>query len=120
MNIEEYSALAMVTAPKAADVEYKLLNAALGMAGEAGEVADVVKKLVFHHKALDAKKLIEEAGDCVWYINLLINTLGYTWSDLLEANIAKLKARFPEGTFDPMRANNRDEVAEQAAISKVL
>lgn len=116
MNIEQYSVLALRTAPKAESILDDRIHAAMGVAGEAGEVADIIKKCAFYGKALDTEKLILELGDVLWYINLMISTLGITWSDVLEANIKKLEARYPDLRFDANRAINKDEAAELGAV----
>ena len=79
---------------------------ALGVAGEAGEVADLVKKVVFHGHPLDVDKLKAEMGDVLWYLASLCNTLGIDLADVAEANIEKLKKRYPHG-WDPQRSQQR-------------
>lgn len=117
MEVKEYAALAIRTA----NLETApMCHAAMGIAGEAGEIADVVKKVVFHTKPLDRSHLLEEVGDLLWYVNLMIHTLDSSWGEVMAANIAKLEARYPDLRFDAERANNRDTAAEQAAINKVL
>lgn len=103
--------------------EQLLLNAALGLAGEAGEVltaamelavkaasmADLVKKVAFHGHPLDeaAKaKLKKEGGDVLWYLALVARVLETTLDDMARGNIDKLKARYPEG-FSPEASLNR-------------
>lgn len=75
----------------------ELLNFALGAAGEAGELADDVKKVVFHGHELDAKKLQKETGDALWYLSQVAKALGYNLGAVAEANIEKLRQRYPEG-----------------------
>ncbi len=95
MNIEEYNFLAIRTAPDCDQLNSNLTHAALGIAGEAGEIVDTIKKVVFNGRAFDRSALVAEIGDTVWYINLLIATLGTTWEEVLTKNIAKLEARYP-------------------------
>ncbi len=106
MNFEKYSQLAIRTANMDAD---NLTNAALGLAGEAGEVADLVKKIRFQGHATDEAKLINEAGDILWYINLLAITLGISLEEIAERNISKLEKRYPEGYFSADRSVNRHD-----------
>lgn len=117
MNIEEYSVLAMRTADLS---NSPVLHAAMGMAGEAGEVMDIVKKMVFYKKPMERERLLEEIGDQIWYTNLMIQALESSWSAVLEANIAKLEARYPDLRFDPEKAISQNKEAEQAAINQVL
>lgn len=86
----------------------QLLNGALGLTGEAGEVSDLVKKGIFHEKGIDLEHLKKELGDCAWYLAMICDACGFTLDDVVQTNIDKLKARYPEG-FDTYRANNRAE-----------
>lgn len=70
---------------------------AIGLSGEAGEVADLVKKGIFHQHGLDVQKLRKELGDCTWYIAALCTTLGLDLSEIMQENIDKLKTRYPNG-----------------------
>lgn len=71
--------------------------AALGLAGESGECADHVKKHLFHGHPLDKEKLKKEIGDVMWYIAILSKEIGFPLSAVVEANVAKLRARYPDG-----------------------
>ncbi len=84
-----------------------LLNGVMGLTGEAGEVADLVKKTMFHEKALDLEHLQKELGDVMWYIAMICHSCGLDMDVVMEKNIEKLKARYPEG-FDTFRANHRE------------
>ena len=86
----------------------QLLNGVLGLTGEAGEVSDLVKKGIFHEKGIDLEHLKKELGDCAWYLAMICDACGFTLDDVMQTNIDKLKARYPEG-FDIYRANNRAE-----------
>lgn len=85
----------------------QLTNFALGLAGEAGEVVEAVKKHVYHQHPLDRDHLVEELGDVLWYVTALASALGVPLDDIAAANVAKLLARYPEG-FDPVRSRERD------------
>lgn len=115
MDIDTYSALAFRTARRDKDM---LENAVLGIGGESGEILDLIKKVRHHDKPLDDQKLKAEIGDLLWYINELIVVQSYDWSEILEMNIKKLEARYPDLRFDVDRANNRDLAAEAEAMSK--
>lgn len=79
----------------------ELLNlGALGLAGEGGEVIDLIKKHLFHAKPLDRDKLIEELGDQLWYFQCLLEAVDASFEDVVKANIAKLTKRYPDG-FKP-------------------
>lgn len=83
-----------------------VLNGCLGLAGESGEVLDMVKKWVFHEKELDREHLKKEIGDVMWYVAMLCESFGFELDEILQMNVDKLKARYPEG-FDPERSNHR-------------
>lgn len=70
---------------------------ALGLAGEAGEVCDEIKKHLFHDKPLDRDKIVMEVGDVLWYIDRLLLNLGASIDDAMRANIYKLDKRYPDG-----------------------
>ena len=84
-----------------------VLNACLGLSGEVGEFNDMIKKWIFHEKDLDEEHLKKELGDIMWYIAMMCHAFRWGLDDIMEMNINKLKARYPEG-FDTNRANNRE------------
>ena len=83
-----------------------VLNACLGLSGEVGEFNDMIKKWIFHEKDLDEEHLKKELGDIMWYIAMMCHAFRWGLDEIMEMNINKLKARYPEG-FDTDRANNR-------------
>lgn len=83
-----------------------LINGVLGLTGEAGEVADLVKKGIFHEKGFDMDHIKKEVGDVCWYIALICKTCSFDLDSIFEANIEKLKNRYPDG-FDVERASHR-------------
>lgn len=74
-----------------------LANYALGLAGEGGEVADVIKKHVFHGHPLDKEAVKKELGDILHYVAGVATLLELNMESVLEGNIEKLKKRFPNG-----------------------
>ena len=85
-----------------------VLNAALGLSGEVGEFNDIIKKWIFHEKQLDIDHAKKEAGDICWYLAMLCESFGWSLDEIMQMNVDKLKARYPEG-FDIERANHRAE-----------
>lgn len=109
MNFDEYQAAAVATMAKDLDPELNLAILALGLAGESGEVADIIKKIVGHKHPLDDKaqdKIYEELGDIMWYIATMCESLNFTMGFVASTNISKLKARYPKG-FSTERSINR-------------
>ena len=85
-----------------------ILNACLGLSGEVGEFNDMIKKWIFHEKELDVEHAKKEAGDICWYLAMLCESFGWNLDEIMQMNVDKLKARYPEG-FDVDRANHRAE-----------
>lgn len=69
----------------------------LGLCGESGEVAELVKKHLGHGRALDRDRMIEEIGDVLWYVAALATLLQVPLAELADRNIEKLKVRHPNG-----------------------
>lgn len=111
MDADEYQRLAMKTAnPNAKN----LFNACLGLAGEAGEVCDLVKKHTQQGHTLDVSKLEDEASDIAWYLALLATVLDIPLSQILRHNVDKLSSRYPKG-FEPEKSTHRKEYVEAVA-----
>lgn len=79
------------------DNEFMIIWNALDLAGEAGEVVDMVKKGLLHRHGLDKEKMVKELGDVMWYVAALCTKLDIDLSDVLAQNIAKLQERYPDG-----------------------
>ncbi len=73
--------------------------AAMGLAGEAGEVADLLKKASWHGKELSLQELTKELSDVLWYLTAIGQIYGISLTDIMATNIAKLEARYPGGVF---------------------
>ena len=84
------------------------LNGALGLNGEAGEVADMVKKHLFQGHSLDLEHLAKELGDCAWYLAVTAHAIGYDLETILRMNVDKLRRRYPNG-FEVERSLHRQE-----------
>ncbi len=108
MNFSDYQALAARTLGRDRTHEQQLANAALGLTGESGETAELIKKHLFHDTPLDRDAMVKELGDCLWYIAAFATVLDIDMTEIAEHNIAKLKRRYPEG-FDTERSRNRSE-----------
>lgn len=95
MTLNEYQLNALETAvyPE----EYSIVYPALGMAGEAGEVADKVKKVIRDNNAdfssLKCEEIAMEIGDVLWYCAVLADRIGYRLDTIARMNNRKLKSR---------------------------
>lgn len=107
-SLNAYQHFAGVTANEKLSFQTNLAVLALGVAGEAGEVADHIKKHLGHDHELDRDKVIKELGDVLWYVATLSNALGVTLQQVAQRNIDKLKARYPDG-FSVQRSKERTE-----------
>ncbi len=115
MTLNEYQAAALKPARKDLSHEMSLATRTLGLTGEAGEVADHVKKALGHGHPLDRAKLAKELGDTLWYIAALAEELGLCLDDIATGNIRKLEARYPDG-FSTQASLERVDVAREAAV----
>jgi NTP pyrophosphatase (non-canonical NTP hydrolase) len=89
-----------------------LITAAMGMGGEAGEFSEIVKKVMFHGKDLNAEvhaHLAKELGDVIWYWTNACRALKLDPNKVISDNVAKLEARYPGGKFDVFSSENRKE-----------
>ncbi len=106
VTINKYQELAMRTSnPKLTDGEH-LINGALGLTGEAGEVADLVKKAYMQGHAIDRERIAKELGDVCWYVAETATAIGYDLETIMQLNIDKLRRRYPDG-FDADRSVRR-------------
>ena len=97
MKINEYQTLAMTTLNPELSKRDVLINSVMGLCGEAGEAIDIVKKWMAQGHALDKEHLKKELGDIAWYLAEVATALEIPLEDILQANIDKLKKRYPEG-----------------------
>jgi len=97
----------------------RILHAAQGLATEAGEIMDAVKKHIFYGKPLDEVNLKEEMGDVDWYQSILCDALGTTMKEIEEANIKKLATRYGD-KFSEDRAILRDLDRENVVLQQHL
>ena len=108
MTIKEYQSLAMRTVNPDLSKKDMLINSVMGLCGESGEAIDIVKKWYAHGHELDIEHFKKELGDIAWYLAEAATAIGVELEDILEANIEKLKQRYPEG-FDTEKSINRKE-----------
>lgn len=93
----------------------RLLHAGIGLATEAGEFLDALKKHVFYGKELDTVNLSEEMGDIFWYCALISDELGVDFAKVMDTNIAKLKARYGD-KFTESKAEHRNLEKERTIL----
>jgi NTP pyrophosphatase (non-canonical NTP hydrolase) len=118
MNASDYQRLASRTLIDAPDFEISpdqvmLVWNAVGLAGEAGEFCELIKKGIFHQHGFDREKAAKELGDVLWYVAALATRLELSLDEIMAANIEKLRTRYPAGysSADSVRRVDTTEVA---------
>lgn len=100
MTIDEYERSAARTLnPKLSETE-RLIDAAAGLAEESGEILGLVRKHVYQSHALPLDRLTAELGDALWCLAMTAKCAGLTLDQVASANVAKLRARYPNGYSD--------------------
>ena len=90
----------------------RLTTAGVGLAAESGEFLEIVKKMVFQGKPWDdanREHLIIELGDIMWYVAQATQALGVSFEDVIATNVKKLEKRYPGGSFEIYKSENREE-----------
>ncbi len=103
MTPNEYQREAMRTAGKP-----QIVNGVLGLTGESGECADIVKKHLFQGHELDKEHLAKELGDVAWYLAVSAEAIGYDLETILQMNVQKLRKRYTNG-FDSEKSLHRQK-----------
>ncbi|MGK0388180.1 MAG: NTP pyrophosphatase (non-canonical NTP hydrolase) [Maribacter sp.] len=116
MKANEYQKLATRTLIEEPDFDIAAKDVmiswnALGLAGEAGEVVDLVKKGIYHQQGIDKTAIKKELGDVLWYLSALCKQFDFTLEEVMQHNIDKLNARFPDG-YSPERTRYKKGDAE--------
>ena len=89
-----------------------LITAAFGLTAEAGEFTEVVKKIILQGKPYNEDNVFHmkrELGDICWYLAQACMALDTTFDEVIEMNVEKLQARYPGGSFDVHKSENRKE-----------
>lgn len=87
-----------------------LLTAGIGLSSETGEFNEIIKKMFFQGKPLNAENVFHmkrELGDIMWYWVNACTALGLDPNDVIDENVKKLEARYPGGSFDAHYSENR-------------
>ncbi len=104
MTLDDYQAMAQRTFQ---GENACLENAILGIAGEAGEIVDYVKKVKYQGHTYDSQVMLDEMGDLLFYLANLARICGFTLQQVAERNETKLRERYPNG-FEQVRSIRRD------------
>lgn len=110
MNFNDYQTeMAKTAAARIEGPEMRLAIWGLGLAGESGEVVELVKKHLGHGVPLNRDKLAKELGDVLWYLAMIGTELGISLQNIAELNIAKIRARYPNGFTTEASVARADE-----------
>ena len=88
----------------------RLLTGAVGLSAEAGELMEIVKKLIFQGKPVNEETIFHmkrELGDVMWYVMQVLMALDTPLEEVVSMNVEKLQKRYPGGTFDPYYSEHR-------------
>lgn len=108
MQLNDYQREANRTGGFFVTKEDWLLCDLLGVTGEAGELANEVKKILYHKHEMDKERLILELGDILWYVADLCTVFDTTLEDVAALNIEKLRKRYPNGFTTQESINRKD------------
>jgi NTP pyrophosphatase (non-canonical NTP hydrolase) len=107
MTLDEYqNAATRTTNPKLTEKE-RMLDAAAGLAEESGEILGFVRKHVYQSHPLQRDSLAIELGDALWCLAMTAKSAGFTLEQIAAANVAKLRARYPDGYSDTASRERR-------------
>lgn len=97
MTLDEYQKEALVTAVFTGDDFKDLAHWVFGITGEAGEIAEKIKKIIRDKNgelsADDKEEIAKEIGDVLWYLAVLSKHLDFDFDEIAQRNIAKLRSR---------------------------
>ena len=96
MNFSDYEAAAARTINPALDANGRLIDAAAGLAEEAGEALSLVRKHLYQGRELDRDKLEKELGDVLWCLAMTAKAAGLSLEEIATANVKKLQSRHPD------------------------
>jgi NTP pyrophosphatase (non-canonical NTP hydrolase) len=108
LSLDRYQNLADRSAGAGGQGERRLIVAALGLAGEAGEFANLVKKMTAHGHEFDPEALKDELGDVLWYLSEAATAAGLDLNEIAQENVDKLLKRYPEGFSQEDSINRKD------------
>lgn len=118
MQINEYVKLSERTLARLENKTLDNLHAVLGLSTEVGEVADVFKKNIAYGKEIDWVNTQEEIGDIMFYVAAICTINNFDLEKILQINIEKLKARYPD-KFTQENAINRNLDREQEILKEL-
>ena len=108
LTMNKYQSLANRSSGAGGVGHQRVIVSALGLAGEAGEFANLVKKMTAHGHPFDPEALKDELGDVLWYLAEAATAVGLDLEEVASQNVNKLIKRYPQG-FSEEKSRNRGE-----------
>ena len=108
MTGNQYQILAARTINEKLDMTEQMYHALHGMVGEIGEIHSIFQKRYQGHQEGIVEHLMKETGDLMWFIAEFCTAMGWDLDEVMQMNIDKLKARYPEG-FEIDKSLHRKE-----------
>jgi NTP pyrophosphatase (non-canonical NTP hydrolase) len=100
MDFDDYETAAARTVNPALDANGRLIDAAAGLAEEAGEALAIVRKHLYQGRELDRERLEKELGDVLWCVAMTARAAGLSLDAIAAANIQKLRERYPDRVIE--------------------
>ena len=97
IEFQQYQRLAYRTTKQNKPNDVQICDYSMGLAGEVGELVNIIKKGLFHGHIISDQEIAEELGDCLWYIATLASCHGLSLEQIARDNIKKLQQRYPQG-----------------------
>ena len=107
MTLDDYEAAATRTLNPRLSQSERMLDAAAGLAEEAGEILGLVRKHAYQSHELQRDRLTVELGDALWCLAMTARSAGVSLEQIAAANVAKLRARYPDGFTDAASRERR-------------
>jgi NTP pyrophosphatase (non-canonical NTP hydrolase) len=101
MTLDDYQQSALRTVNPSLSSDERLVDAAAGLAEEAGEVLGLVRKRVFQQRDATRDRFVDELGDMLWCLAVTADCLGVSLAEVARANVQKLERRHPTGYRSP-------------------
>jgi NTP pyrophosphatase (non-canonical NTP hydrolase) len=100
MTLDDYQRAAERTMNHGLSERERLIDAAAGLAEEAGEVLGLVRKHAYMEHPLARERVTKELGDALWCLAAVATAMGIELSDVAAKNVEKLQRRYPQGYSD--------------------
>lgn len=101
-------------------IKSAVLHGCLGIAAEGGELLAEMQRWVWYKKNLSTENVKGELGDVLWYVAEVCNALNLDLGEIMAANIAKLKARYPDKYSDSNAAEENRDRAKEGRVSRTV